>query len=608
MNSWFSYLKNGLSRAMPPDRIAGQHGYSGSLANLKNLRPFISRHLRKGIIGAVFVIITALLTFPPPLITKYITDDVIIGKKLALLAGGVLLFIAVKLADKLFTVMQDYYFARFEQEILLDIQQDLLEHTLQLPKSFFDEKETGYLMSRISSDVQRLRWFFSSTLVYVFSQTIRFIGGIIFLFYLEWRLALIVMVPLPFILVGMGFFTRKTRILSHQSMEKQANVSRQIQESLTTTSLIKAFTSEKRTVTKITDQLKAALQISIEQVTVDSMANLVIGLLPSIANAAVLAGGAYLIIKGEWSLGSLLAFQGYLSFVYNPAQYLASANLQMQNALAALERVSALYDIVPEESGKGSVIDHLHGEVEFQNVSFSYTEDDAVLEDVSCHIQPGEHVAIVGPSGVGKTTLVSLLLRFYQPTHGEILFDGQPADSYELHSLRNRIGYVSQSSLLLSGTIIENLRYGNEEATLEQVFQACKVSGIHETIINMKDGYDALIGENGVNLSEGQRQRLSIARAVIKNPDIIILDEPTSALDSIVEKSIFDSLPKLLREKTMFVVAHRLATIQNSDRILLLNEKKLVAIGTHKSLLETNEFYRTLVSNQQISSFPADGK
>jgi ABC-type multidrug transport system fused ATPase/permease subunit len=280
----------------------------------------------------------------------------------------------------------------------------------------------------------------------------------------------------------------------------------------------------------------------------------------------------------------------------------------MQNALAALERVSALYDIVPEESGKGSVIEHLRGEVELQNVSFSYTEDDAVLEDVSCHVQPGEHIAIVGPSGVGKTTLISLLLRFYQPTRGDILFDGQLADSYELHSLRNRIGYVSQSSLLLSGSILENLRYGNEEATLEKVIQACKVSGIHETIINMKDGYDSLIGENGVNLSEGQRQRLSIARAVIKNPDIIILDEPTSALDSIVEKSIFDSLPKLLREKTMFVVAHRLATIQNSDRILLLNEKKLVAIGTHKSLLETNEFYRTLVSNQQIFSFPADGK
>ena len=213
MMSWFTYLKNGLKRAMPPDKIAGKAGYSGYKANLRNLKPFFVRHMRKGIIGAVFVLLSTLVTFPPPLITRYITDDVILGKNLTLLAGAVILLIAVKLADKLFNVMQDYYFTRFEQEILLDIQQDLLDHTLKLPKSFFDEKETGYLMSRLSVDVQRLRWFFSSTLVYMLSQTIRFIGGAIFLFILEWRLALVVMVPIPVIIIGMTYFSRKTRIL-----------------------------------------------------------------------------------------------------------------------------------------------------------------------------------------------------------------------------------------------------------------------------------------------------------------------------------------------------------------------------------------------------------
>ena len=589
---------------MPPDKIAGKAGYSGYKANLRNLKPFFVRHMRKGIIGAVFVLLSTLVTFPPPLITRYITDDVILGKNLTLLAGAVILLIAVKLADKLFNVMQDYYFTRFEQEILLDIQQDLLDHTLKLPKSFFDEKETGYLMSRLSVDVQRLRWFFSSTLVYILSQTIRFIGGAIFLFILEWRLALVVMVPIPVIIIGMTYFSRKTRILNHQSMEQQGNVTRQIQETLNTTSLIKAFASEKQTVNRVVDQLKAALQISLEQVTVDSAADLVIGLLPSISNAVVLAAGAILIIRGEWSLGSLLAFQGYLSFVYNPAQYLASANIQMQSALAALERVSALYDIIPEESGKGIPAEHLKGAVELKDISFAYNSEESVLEDVSFQVQPGEHVAIVGPSGVGKTTLVSLLLRFYQPTSGVILFDGQPADTYELRSLRSRIGYVSQSTMLLSGTILENLRYGNEDASFEKVIEASKAAGIHDFISGLADGYNSLVGEKGVNLSEGQRQRLSIARAVIKNPDIIILDEPTSALDSIVEHSIFESLPKLLRDKTMFVVAHRLATIQNSDRIILLNEKKLIGTGTHKSLLETSEFYRSLVANQQITSFP----
>jgi ABC-type multidrug transport system fused ATPase/permease subunit len=227
------------------------------------------------------------------------------------------------------------------------------------------------------------------------------------------------------------------------------------------------------------------------------------------------------------------------------------------------------------------------------------------LEDVSCLIRPGERVAIVGPSGVGKTTMVSLILRFYQPSQGEIWFDGRPASEYELTSLRQRIGYVSQSTLLLSGTIGENLRYGNPEASQAQVEGACKVAGIHEFIASLPEGYESAVGEGGVNLSQGQAQRLAIARALIKDPDILVLDEPTSALDSVVERSIFETLPDLVRDKTLFVVAHRLSTVQNSDRILLLNEKRLVAMGTHQELLEGNEYYQSLVANQQIIAPPA---
>jgi ABC-type multidrug transport system fused ATPase/permease subunit len=295
-----------------------------------------------------------------------------------------------------------------------------------------------------------------------------------------------------------------------------------------------------------------------------------------------------------------LAFRSYLGYVYGPARFLAQSNLQLQGALAALERVSALFDIVPEETGTGLPIEQISGEVEFRNVSFSYDVEKPVLQNVSCRIAPGEQVAIVGPSGVGKTTLVSLILRFYKPTDGEIWFDGRPASDYELASLRRRIGYVSQSTLLLSGTIMDNLRYGNPDASEEQVIQAAKAAGIHEFIAAQPDGYQAMVGEKGVNLSEGQRQRLSIARALIKEPDILVLDEPTSALDSVVERSIFETLPELVRDKTLFVVAHRLSTVQNSDRILLLNEKRLVAMGTHQELLEGNEYYRSLVENQQV--------
>jgi ABC-type multidrug transport system fused ATPase/permease subunit len=295
----------------------------------------------------------------------------------------------------------------------------------------------------------------------------------------------------------------------------------------------------------------------------------------------------------------LFAFQAYLGYVFSPVQYLATANLDLQDARASLERVSALFEIVPEENtGEGRTIRKLDGEIEFRNVTFSYDSGAPVLKNISFHVRPGERIAIVGPSGVGKTSLLSLILRFYQPTAGEIYFDGRAASEYELSCLRQRIGYVSQNALLLSGTIMENLRYGNPDAREEQILKAAKVAGIHDFICNLPTGYESEIGERGMNLSEGEKQRLSIARALVKDPDILVLDEPASALDSMTEKSIFEPLPGFLQNKTLFIVAHRISTIKNSDHILLLNENRLVAIGKHKSLLETNDYYRSLVNYQ----------
>jgi subfamily B ATP-binding cassette protein MsbA len=601
MNTWLTYLKQGLSHELPEDRIAGREGYAGLQANLQNLRPFAARHWRRGVLGALLILFSFPLGFLHPLINRYLIDDVILGRQLSLLAGAVLLLAGIKVLEMLANLLRGFYFTCFEQGVLLDIQHDLLDRVLRFPKSFFDDKEIGYLMSRLSSDVYGLRWFFSRILVLIISNILRFVGGVVLLLYLEWKLAIVTLVILPGLMIGVRYFSHKTRVLSHQGMEQQANVSRRMQESLSATSLIKAFVSEKREVDRIMSELRAAFQISLERVAVGSVANLTLSALGYVAKLVVLVVGAYEVIVGDWSLGSLLAFQAYLGYVYGPAQFLAATNLQLQDALAALERVSALFDIVPEENlDAGKKVERLSGAIEFKNVSFSYDGREPVLQDVSCLIRPGEHVAIVGPSGVGKTTLVSLILRFYKPTQGEIWFDGLPASEYELRSLRQRIGYVSQSTLLLSGTISDNLRYGNPEASEEQVVRAARVAGIHDFIVSLPEGYEAPVGERGVNLSEGQKQRLAIARALIKAPDILVLDEPTSSLDSVVEKSIFDALPTLVRDKTLFVVAHRLSTIQNSDRILLLNEKRLIAMGTHQELLEGNDYYRSLVANQQI--------
>ena len=296
-------------------------------------------------------------------------------------------------------------------------------------------------MSRLTEDVDGIRWFFSNSIVYVLSNILRFVGGICFLFYLEWRLSLIVLILLPGLMWCIRRLSGSLFKLSHQSMEQKAALSGHLQESLSEAALIKAHSTEERTLKRLVDGWKNIFQTSLQQTAVSSLANLVVDSTPGLARILVLAVGAFWIISGQWTLGSLLAFQAYLAYVFGPAQILASANLQFQRAIAALGRVSVLFEIVPEENmGTGKKVDRLIGDVEFKNVSFSYNGSEAVLRNFCFKVHPGERVAIAGPSGVGKTTLLSLILRFYRPTAGEILFDGQPASDYEVRSLRQRIG------------------------------------------------------------------------------------------------------------------------------------------------------------------------
>jgi len=605
MKTWIAYLKSGLARKAPEDRIAGGKTYAAIGENLRRHLPFFRRHWKKGALGAGFILVNAAMAFPMPLVSRFVIDDVILGKQLSLLPWVLLIMAALALFSRAMGLFQGWFFLRYSQEVTLDIQKQVLDHSFSLPKSFFDKNQAGYLMARMTGDIGGVTWFLSGSLVGIVTNILYFIGGIALLFWLEWRLALAALAAVPVFLLALRRFSDRMHALNHAGNEANARYMSGFQETLSSIPLVKAFAAEEKAVGKILAGLRQVLRVSAERSVVSSVTGLALSSTPSLVNFCVFAIGAWWVITGHWSLGSLFAFQAYLGRVFGPAQSLTSTGLQMQNIRASLERLTALLDVAPEVHGGECPRVALKGDVEFRNVSFAYDPADPVLDGVSFRVRAGERIGIVGPSGAGKTTLLSLLLRFYSPTGGEILYDGRSAADYDVRSLRQRIGYVSQAPLLLSGTILENLRYGNPDAAEPEVIRAARVAGIHEFITGLPGGYASEVGERGVNLSEGQRQRLAIARALVKDPDILVLDEPTAALDGLTERSIFEALPRETRGKTLFVVAHRLATVAGCDRILLLNENRLVAEGTHADLLATSDYYRQLAACQLI---PEGGK
>ena len=599
MKTWIEYLRSGLARKAPEDRITGGKTYAGIGENLRRHKPFFRRHWKKAALGAGVILLNAAMAFPMPLVSRFVIDDVILGKQLSLLPWVLLLMAALALFSRAVGLFQNWFFLRYSQEVTLDIQKQVLDHSFSLPKSFFDRNQTGYLMARMTGDIGGVTWFLSGSLVGILTNILYFVGGLGLLLWLEWRLALAALAAVPVYLFVLRRFSDRMHALNHAGNEENARYRSGFQETLGSIPLVKSFAAEEKAVGKIMAGLRQVFRLSAERSVVGSVTGLALSSTPSLVNFGVFAVGAWWVITGHWSLGSLFAFQAYLGRVFGPAQSLASTGLQMQSIRASLERLTALLDVAPETGG-GQRVESLRGEVEFCDVCFAYDPASPVLEGVSFHVRAGERVAVVGPSGVGKTTLLGLLLRFYAPTGGEVLYDGRPAADYDVRSLRQRIGYVAQSPILLSGTIGENLRYGNPGATDGEIARAARTAGIHEFIESLPGGYGAELGEKGANLSEGQRQRLAIARALVKNPDILVLDEPTAALDAPTEKSIIEALPRETRGKTIFVAAHRLSTVIGCDRILVLNESRLVAAGTHAELMRSCETYRALFGGQFI--------
>ena len=594
MDNWYKLLKNALTLDIPEDQVTHVKKYGKIRSNLKYLYPSVLLFWKEGAFAYSLLLVSSLISIPGPMINRYLIDNVILNKKFALLLPILFLIVSIALINQVSAKLQGFYSSRFNQKVLLDIQERLLNRVFALPKTFFDKIHRGYLISRLTSDVQGVKWFFSSTIVQLFSQAVRFIGGVFFLFYLEWRFAIAIVIFLPVPLLITKYFAQKNYIMSHQGSERKASYSSVFQEVISAVSLIKSFSNEKLAINKITEEIKKNNQLTNEQYMLTALNGVLQNLLPQLAGFVVLGFGAYWIMTGRWTLGSLLAFQSYIGYVYGPIREFASAANQLQNSRAALQRTAALFESIPEPNVESGIeVKKLSGLVEFKDVDFAYDSRNRVFSKISFKTNPGENWAIIGESGIGKTTLISLIMRLYIPNSGKIFFDDIPVSKINIRSLRNKIGYVAQSTMLLSGSILDNLKYGNADASFEDVVNAARVADIHSFIESLPEKYSTILDEEAINLSEGQKQRLSIARALVKNPDILIFDEPTAALDNKTEYSIYQHLPDVVNGKTTFTIAHRLGTIKNADKIIMLRgDNKLPFIGTHKELFDSEIEYR----------------
>lgn len=597
MLKWLDYIKSGLKRELPPDQYNKEANYGRIRDNLKFILPSVKNHWKEGLLSFSLLFCASIIAYPQPMVIKFLIDDVITEKRTELIIPVIALLAAIIFGTYLTGLLKNYYSMRFSQEVFLDLQEKLVKKILALPKLFFDKNRSGYLMTRIWSDIQGVNWFISGTLVNLIMAAFRLAGGIIFLFYLDWRLALPIVLTLPLSFIVLRYFAKHTYIMSHQSSELRAQSAAGLQETISSAPLIKSFSAENRALGKLLGMFRKNVEIGYERQSITNLSTGINQMMPALAQIAVFMFGAYWVIIGEWGLGTLIAYQSYLVYVYEPVNQLSSNINSLQSARATLDRIATMFGLVSEDNtDSGKIVGRLNGGIKFENVSFSYESNQIILKDISFEIKPGENWAIIGSSGSGKTTLISLILRFYKPLKGEIYYDGVPAVEYNVRALRDRFGYVSQRVALMTGTIMENLKYGNPDADDAEVIKAAQIADIHDFIEGLPDKYQTQIEEDADNLSEGQKQRIAIARALIKNPDIIIFDEPTSSLDNLTENSILQSLPKSLINKTTITIAHRLNTIKSADKIIFLRTGKAPIICTNEELTD-NKDYLDLIAN-----------
>ncbi len=526
-----------------------------------------------------------------------VLDDVFIRKDQVLLTILPLAVLAVAAFKALFQYGQNYLMSYVGNSVITDVRQELFRQLLRLPVGFHDANTTGRLMSRVINDVNLLFNAVSGVLKDLLQHGLTFLAMVGVMFYRHWALAAVSVIVIPMTLMTMLRMGERLRRLATTGQERIGDMASALQETLVGIRIVKAFGREEAEELRFRDNNKAFLRATMKALQVSSLGSSHMEVIGVAGVAGIIWYGGYLVIHGTMTPGDFFSFLTAMFMAYTPLRKLGGANNILQQALSAADRVFAVMDLENEtERDRGrKELAPITRSLEFRAVTFQYEGSEVpALSGIELTIARGEIVALVGSSGSGKTTLASLVPRFYEPSSGAILIDGQDIRECTLHSLRRQIGIVSQDTVLFDESVRYNIAYGREDATDEQVVEAAKAAYAHDFIERLPDGYRTKIGENGVKLSGGERQRLAIARAILRNPPILILDEATSSLDSESERVVQMALANLMKNRTTLVIAHRLSTVQNATRILVLDQGRIVESGSHDELLRRGGLYKRL--------------
>ena len=547
-----------------------------------------------------------------PLLTKYIVDDIIGNDQLSANVKidklywimGIMLFIFVVLRPPI-----EYYRQYFAQwtgtKILFDIRNQLFTHIQKLSFKYYANTRAGEVISRVITDVEQTKNFVITGLMNLWLDIATIVIAVAIMFTMDVKLTIVSLILLPFYAFSIKHFFGKLRTYTRVRSQALADLQSHLQERVQGMPVIKSFAIEDHELEVFSKQNKNFLDKAMQHTGWNAKSFAVVNTITDVAPLVVIGFAGYQVIQGDMTLGTMVAFIGFIDRLYNPLRRLVNSSTTMTQTLASMDRVFEFidekYDI--DDEPNATELKHVEGKITFDHVVFSYDTDEMpVLKDISLEVKQGETIALVGMSGGGKSSLISLLPRFYDVTKGRILLDGQDIRSFKVRSLRDKIGMVMQDNILFSDSVRANILMGNPEATEKEVIAAAKAANAHDFIMNLTDGYETKVGERGVKLSGGQKQRVAIARVFLKNPPILVMDEATSALDLESEHSIQEALEILAKDRTTFIVAHRLSTITHADRIVLIDNGEIAEIGSHNELMNQKGHYYRLYQVQQLDN------